>query len=375
LTAGRIASFFDFYSDNDTWFGAADSAVVTMALAYTYSFGSGFSATLSIEDPRERDLNPIAGIAPVEAGGINPTVFTPGFNNVFPFSFSPFAAPAVTTISYTNRESIPDVVGVLRVDQGWGSAKLSGAYHRISAVGATVVSLTPNNTGTGFVVNPLVPTVPGGFGAVTGNAWAVQGGVKLNLPMVTTGDYIYLQAAYSRGEIGYVNSGFPGYYSAAAYAYNFGGLFAYDAVVGPSGRVNLTPAYSAVVSFEHYWTPTIRQGIFASGAHFSYGDGIRTAAGFAGGVACSTCLGTVTVATAGGPTPFNPFSPQYNGGTVYYIGSNLIWSPVKYLEIGVEVVCDRKVLQHKQLDLNSGAGNLVKSADAWYSRLRISRDF
>src|SRR5580700_7655498 len=122
LTAGRIQSFFDFYADNDTWFGLADSDIVTQALAYTYTFGSGFSATLSIEDPRERDLFPVAGLAPVGLGGINPNVFTPGFNNVFPFAFSPFAAPFVSSISYTNRESVPDIVGALRVDQGWGSA-------------------------------------------------------------------------------------------------------------------------------------------------------------------------------------------------------------------------------------------------------------
>jgi hypothetical protein len=70
LTAGRVQSFFDFYAGNDTWFGIADSKVLTQALAYTYTFGSGFSATLSIEDPKERQLNPIAGSAPIEAGGI-----------------------------------------------------------------------------------------------------------------------------------------------------------------------------------------------------------------------------------------------------------------------------------------------------------------
>src|SRR3984957_10546076 len=40
LTAGRLQSFFDFYADNDTWFGIADSDVTTQALAYTYTFGN-----------------------------------------------------------------------------------------------------------------------------------------------------------------------------------------------------------------------------------------------------------------------------------------------------------------------------------------------
>jgi hypothetical protein len=375
LTAGRIQSFFDFYADNDTWFGITDSDVTTQALAYTYTFGSGFSATLSIEDPKERQKYPVAGIAPVGAGGINPIVATANFTNVYPFAFSPFNAPNLVTINYTQRDTYPDVVGVLRVDQGWGSAQLSGAYHRIATAGSTVGSLTVNNTFTGFVVNPLVATVPGGYGAVHGNSWAVQGGVKINLPFIAAGDTLYLQAAYSKGEISYVNSGWPGSYSAGGYVSTYDNMVAYDAVVGPSGRIRLTPAYSGIVSLEHYWTPTIRQGLFGGAAHFSYGQAVRTAAGFAAGTACPTCFGTVTLALPGGATTYNPFSNQYLGGTQYTAGSNLIWSPVKDLDIGVEVFYARDQYAHKTWDQNRGQGRLEKSADIWLGRLRVSRDF
>jgi hypothetical protein len=102
--------------------------------------------------------------------------------------------------------------------------------------------------------------------------------------MIAAGDHIYLQAAYSKGEISYVNSGYPGSYSATAYAATqYDSLLAYDAVVGPTGRMQLTPAWSALFSYEHYWTPTIRQALFGSVAHVSYSDSIRTAAGFAQG--------------------------------------------------------------------------------------------
>jgi len=378
LTAGRIQSFFDFYADNDIWHGLADSDTVTNALAYTYTFGSGFSATLSIEDPKQRQAWPIAGTAPTTtAGGIlPPTLATSGaFNNVYPFAFSPFGGPFVSSISYTNRESVPDVVGVLRVDQGWGSAQLSGAYHRTSTIGATVVNNTPNNTLTGFVVNPVLPTVPGGFGAVTGNGWAVQGGVKLNMPYFAAGDYLYLEAAYSRGAGSYTNSGFPGIFSAGAIASSFDTLFRYDGVVGPTGNLRLTPEWSALAVYTHYWTPTIRQSIGGSISRFTYGNGTKLAAGFAQGVACPTCFGTVLLATPGGPTPYNPFSPNYNGATQYYASTNVIWSPVKDLDIGVEVFYARDQFQHRQWDNNSGVGKTIGSADAWYSRLRIQRDF
>ena len=132
LTAGRLQSFFDFYADNDTWFGITDSDVTTQALAYTYTFGNGFSATLSIEDPKERQKYPIAGLAPVGSGGINPSVPNANFNITYPFAFSPYSAPGIfgfsgTSINHVPRENVPDVVGVLNVTQGWGSAQLSGA--------------------------------------------------------------------------------------------------------------------------------------------------------------------------------------------------------------------------------------------------------
>src|SRR5262249_2521628 len=157
---------------------------------------------------------------------------------------------------------VPDIVGVLRVDQAWGSAQLSGAYHRISTVGATINNLNLNNTLTGFVVNPIVGTVAGGYGAVTGNGWAIQGGVKLNVPYVAAGDYAYLEAAYSKGAGSYTNGGgFPGAASAGAISSSFDNLFQYDGVVGPGGNLRLTPQWTVLGTYTHYWTPTIRQSI------------------------------------------------------------------------------------------------------------------
>jgi hypothetical protein len=60
---------------------------------------------------------------------------------------------------------------------------------------------------------------------------------------------------------------------------------------------------------------------------------------------------------------------------MYNIGSNLIWSPVKDLDIGVEVMYARDVLQHREWNTNHGVGSLIKSADVWVNRLRVSRDF
>ena len=64
-----------------------------------------------------------------------------------------------------------------------------------------------------------------------------------------------------------------------------------------------------------------------------------------------------------------------NGGEQYNIGTNLIWSPVKNLDIGVEVFYFRNQLQHRQFDVNRGAGFLISEDDAWRFRFRVLRDF
>ncbi|SDR54815.1 Porin subfamily protein [Rhizobiales bacterium GAS191] len=241
LTAGRTQSFFDFFGGNDSWYGLTESSITTQALAYTYTFGNGISATLSIEDPKERQIYPIAGSSGVGSGGILPTTPIANYSLAYPFAFSPYAAPNLSSISYTQRETIPDIVGVLNVTQAWGSAQVSGAYHRISSGGSTVNNLNATNGG-GLVVNPLVPTVSGGYGAVGGNGFGIQGALKLNLPMIAAGDTIAVQAAYSKGAISYVDSDFPPHFNGIEN--NVGGTTSstYDAVVGPSGHLQLTPA-------------------------------------------------------------------------------------------------------------------------------------
>ncbi len=58
ITAGRATSFFDFYAGAIIWgsaFHGSDTyGVDPVVLAYTASFGSGFSATIALEDPTSR---------------------------------------------------------------------------------------------------------------------------------------------------------------------------------------------------------------------------------------------------------------------------------------------------------------------------------
>ena len=85
FTAGRAASFFDFYAHDLEFVASSLGSDIssTNLLAYTATFGQGFSATLSVEDPLLRKT-PIYGSA---SGGSTFTgfqVFTPGAGNFTP---------------------------------------------------------------------------------------------------------------------------------------------------------------------------------------------------------------------------------------------------------------------------------------------------
>jgi hypothetical protein len=375
LTAGRFQSFFDFYADNDNYHGMGGSDVTTEGLAYTYTFGNGFSATLAIEDGIER-RNVVASVGTVAGGNIFPSSFVgPAFANyaiTFPALANPIFASQVafpgafSSFDTGQRQSSPDVVGALRVDQGWGSAQVSAAYHRVDMQGSFINStvIGAGSSGAG--------TVPGGFGGKESNGWAVQGGVKINLPMIAPGDDFWVQAAYAKGGSTFTNSGYPGQGSGGAFNYGASTLEGYDGVITATGKLHLTDSWSVLADFLHYWTPTIRQAFFGSYWKESFGQSVRNQAGFAMGAACPTCIGTTTLATGAN---FNPFSPFYMDGAQWQLGSNVTWSPVKNLDIGVEVIYVRNNDERRHYDANRGYPFLASGDSQWLSRLKISRAF
>ena len=155
LTAGRATSFFDFFNGDYTQnavFEAAHSDANVNLLAYTFSFGNGITASLSIEDPSTSDdsgrrstLGALGGIY----GGVHS----------------------------------PDLVANVNISQAWGSAQIMGVLHDdVSAIHG---------------VNSKV-------------GYAIGGGVKVNQPMLGAASQIALQAAYSKGALAYVSPSWAG---------------------------------------------------------------------------------------------------------------------------------------------------------------------
>ena len=204
ITAGITSSFFDFYANGLNWGGlptGSDTyAVDPVVFAYTASFGSGFSATISLEDPNARQTT----------GG------------------------AASALAYAG-DRMPDVVGNLRVDQAWGSAQLSGAVHQIMGLNRTPVG-TYVDTDYGF---------------------AVQAGVQINMPFLAPGDQLWLQAAYATGAVSYLGLG-------SSYNQNSVRTTVSDADVDALGDVKKTAGDVLTAAFLHSWTPQIRQGVFGT---------------------------------------------------------------------------------------------------------------
>jgi hypothetical protein len=317
ITAGRAQSFFDFYADALNYGPATrGSDTVLNLLAYTATFGGGFSATLAIEDGTERSVN--------QAVALPGTFLQAG-------------------------STVPDVVGQLNLTQAWGSAQLSGAIHQSAALNRNLV---------------------GGF-ADTKYGFAVQGGVKINLPMLAAGDVFWLQGAYAQGAISYLGYGGAGQGSTWGANTNIGevNVVNADSVVNAFGSQKQSTGFAIVAGLLHYWTPTVRQGIYGSYSALSYGN-------FASGTSSAPIVGTVGTYAAGSTI----------NSSEMRIGSNLIWSPVAGLDIGVEVVYTRadprgRIFSSKAAALGI-AQNAANSAvyskgadDAWSGRLRIQRDF
>src|SRR6187200_1838768 len=263
VTAGRATSFFDFYANDLGWFGIGGGSdrAATNLLAYTASFGSGWSATLSLEDPVERRYPVITNLG-IAANGGGATFLPAAPVNVIinPITGLPLNVAGAGTgsafVGQQQRNAMPDIVAAVRVDQPWGSAQLSGIIHQISTLGATIPA---GNTFAGATFFGFRPDTEYGYG--------VQAGVKINLPMIAPGDLLYLQAVYARGCIDCVvggawvlgggtaaQGGFPG--TNGRFAYNTA-----DGVLNPLlNEVKLSREWGAVAAFLHYWTPQLRSG-------------------------------------------------------------------------------------------------------------------
>jgi hypothetical protein len=236
ITAGKAPSFFSFTGGGPGWanFLSPDQQGFNQPdlLAYTASFGGGFSATISVQDPQ----SPANGGCP--GGGTNCS----NLNN----SATVLGVTYGTTNYSYNGMRWPDVVGALKLTQGWGTAQISGVAHN--------VDVTAGNT-------------PGLAGAATQNTtgWAVDAGVSFNLPTLGAGDQFLVTGAYSENAIWYSGL-FDGMWGEGGQVNGNGQQLAladtyYNAVTGGWEKPT---AWSVTAEFDHTFTPELSGSLLGS---------------------------------------------------------------------------------------------------------------
>jgi len=336
LTAGRASSFFDFYAHDLEFLAYTGGSDVpsTNLLAYTATFGGGLSATISAEDPvfrRTPIFSPTNNPAAVAVNtnvanfgqSVSPAPVLIGYNNGVPSQYS--------FIDAIQRSRLPDFVGVVRLDQAWGSAQLSAAVHELN-VGNISTGASAGGAGSPFITQHTGSSY--GFGT--------QAGIKLNLPMIAAGDTLYLQGAYAHGAQMY--SGycwFTGCYTQNTVTFLGQKFTPYlnDAVISPfSGQLSLSDSFTVVASYLHYWSPTWRSAFFGSYGEQTFSGGARSAQGsgwyFYNSLGSANAYGANAVGLPG--TRFYSISQSLRDTYQFLLGANLIWSPVKDLDIGIE---------------------------------------
>ncbi|GJE59939.1 porin [Methylobacterium trifolii] len=388
FTAGRASSFFDFYAHDFEMVGVTSGSDLgsTNLAAYTATLGNGFSATISMEDPSFR-RTPIYSSQAAAAGAAvansSSALIFAQTNALTPVFLGYTAAGVPSGLGFTDvvqRNRMPDFVGALRYDAPWGSAQVSGAVHELNT-GNTVTTFVGTNAGAALTqanARPLART-PSEYG------WAVQGGLKLNLPFIAPGDTLYLQGSYGEGTQLYTgNSSYSGSYTGNPTSIQGSAFSQYfqDATLNPfTNRLELATSFSAVAAMLHYWSPEWRSAFFGSYGENTFANGARFAQGSYFGL-----LGT-------GPgvpgTRYYALNQVLRDTYQVSAGASLIWSPVKDLDIGLEGVYVKVGAQNgRVLDLNKVPGqtaayvnNLanpvrtINSEDIFQLRARVQRDF
>ncbi|HEV3045142.1 MAG TPA: porin [Roseiarcus sp.] len=227
VTAGKANSFFAFFGGGEAWANifSPDQQGFNQPdlLAYTATFGGGFSATISAQS---------SGSNGFSGGGTNMV--------------------AAGNATYGGMQA-PDVVAALRVDQGWGAAQVSGVAHQVRAYDGQDASgfATPTSGLNGNTINKW--------------GWGVLGGVKFNLPSFGPGDNFQAQGVWTQNAIWY--SGIPNGMWGENGQVNGNGLpmVVADTWSNGDGSWATPTAWSVAVTFEHHFSPQ-----FMIAPEFSY---------------------------------------------------------------------------------------------------------
>jgi hypothetical protein len=303
FTAGRMRSFFDMYFQgtyafSGQRFGNDTSPNGIVGAAYTWQFGGGLSASLSLEDNGQGN----------SGRGRSTVNLTPGSG-----------ALGIGTNTFDNKgQQFFDPVLNLRLDQAWGFVGASAALHDASAGYYSSAAIPGDGfTCAATAANQVLETCghPGDkFG------WAATAAFLVNNPFGLPGDAVAGQAVYSKGAAGYATVTW-GPWATFGAGNNLGLGWMEEGVFTNGSNVELTTVWSANAAYEHRWNPQWRTSLYGGMLGVQY-DGAAAAA------ICANVVGII-------PTARTNCSPNFS---LTELGSRTMWNPVPDLDVGVDVV-------------------------------------
>jgi hypothetical protein len=320
ITAGETQSFYDFYSAPAMgyrgYMPSSDTGDPGWWLwAYTAQLGNGVTATISAEQRRGSQMCDVltanAALGTCTSGGVGAGGGTFTGDLAIP-------AAANNSLAGYGGNTVPDIVGNLRVDQTWGSAQIMAVAHNDNA--------------------PYYGTTPGTGGPSQQWGFVVGGGLRLNFPMIAQGDYFQSQVNYTQGALRYVNMSesagtlFNGSGNDAAFGlasdcvYGAGVAVPGAAPTVPTG-CNLTTAWGVNAGYEHYWTPQFHESFVGGYMAVRYNSQANALLCVSEGN--STGAGNTAVAGAGCNNNWDIISAstrfQYNVTSSLYLGVEFLY--------------------------------------------------
>jgi len=348
-------------------------------LVYTATFGGGWSATVGLES---------RGDVPQSS------------SNSAQGTVAPSAVPDQNGFYYVNQPDTGyNLVGVVRLDQSWGYAQ-ANVMAGNNTIGYNYTNGTFTSNSATCTANPTSCTPL--YGPQKYGSYAIGGSFRWNvLPALEPaafgpgGDVIIFQGQYAHGMTGMLSSsGGMSDISDSQNGHRFlGGVQRVDSNMSPTlvTAAGVPIAYgsnegwSIAALYTHYWTPDWRSNFGAS-----YIDETPPKASPTFTAGCVTGWTTANVTTATACTGLNT---QWGEGREWELGTNLIWSPVKNFDIGVEVeyINLSSVLQNPNANfiaaggcttVSNGVGGTQTSGncrglqeDGWNFHLRLERQF
>jgi hypothetical protein len=297
FTMGKTTSAFDAFWTNypgnnfDGLVGGSGMVTGVNQFTYTAQFGNGVSGTVSLQDQTAYSQ---ANVINTSAGIVAPAAFAGGGYGA----------------SDIGGSRIPDIIGVLKVDQAWGMFQLSAVGHNIHAgyYGGSEATGHPSDTW----------------------GWAVQGSLSIKNIPTGPGDTINVQAVYTDGATRYNfqnlapqgfamygGTGLPGVYQSVGLAAVADGIF------GLGTGISKVQTWGMRGAFNHNWDPYWNSALYGAYAQLKYGNG-GTA------LVCAALGGLI----AAGPGIVASCNPDFN---VAQIGVITRWTPVKNLTFSADV--------------------------------------